>query len=586
MADNELKPGQVVEYWNSHTRNTDYVNLRKRWDEDFRLWRLHPYDAGKDYYSYTSNAPRVLATKIVSLLSQGKVIIRVPDSTLKEEERRIASNNERLVYGAITLQNERNARVPDLQTVHDALCWYACLRGFEVLRPYVYNDNGKTVMDLAVWDIYDTAYSAGPNGLTWAVHIRTATADDIKQNYGVTVTGDTTTIYEYWDERNHAVAYSGGWLKEPTPHGLTYCPVFVLRSGLAPTISSLYETSTTHYSGESVFATNRGLYPILNKTLSDLLTIVRRGVTVPLGYWSAGGQETLDDDIWQVEKGKVIPMDSTTNENIKPLIEPTMPADANNLVNFIVGEVQRGGVSHVALGELGFRLSGYAINSLKDSLETTATPFIQLVERAYMLIAEELLSQFGRKTWKAVEVRGRTSRNQPFGMMQPVKLTPKDIEPEWHPEVKLMASFPKDDAQRLQMARLATEGPNPLMSMRSAREGYLGIEDLELEQEFTDNEWADALPVVRLRKAYLAAMNDGDTDKAQQVLAELMKYMMASGAAAAGGGARGPGAAIGAMSMENPGMGLPSQGTGMPASALPPESLGSAPGGAVNAKEV
>ena len=76
---------------NDHVR----IKLRNRWDEDFDFYRLKPYNAGSGYYSYTSNAPRALAERVMAIMISAKLKARCPLDQLTDVERVYASTHER-----------------------------------------------------------------------------------------------------------------------------------------------------------------------------------------------------------------------------------------------------------------------------------------------------------------------------------------------------------------------------------------------------------------------------------------------------------------------------------------------------------
>jgi hypothetical protein len=49
--------------------DTGWALLKARWESDWNIWRMSPYDAGSGYLSYTSNMSRTYAAKIISLLT-------------------------------------------------------------------------------------------------------------------------------------------------------------------------------------------------------------------------------------------------------------------------------------------------------------------------------------------------------------------------------------------------------------------------------------------------------------------------------------------------------------------------------------
>lgn len=560
-----LEAGDIVKAVSAFRNSQEFNALRRRWDTDYDNFILKPYDAGKRYYSYTSNAPRLLATKCLNILTEAKLLIRYPDDTLTMDEREIANNNERLCYGVLNFNDEWLLK-QSLPTLRNILAWHAIIRGQVAINPYVYkNLKGKTRAEVRIYDMYNTAYAVGKEGLPWVASTRTATREEIKKEYGVITNEKVTTVTDWWDTEFNAVLIGKSmWGKEPEAHGLDYTPVYILKAGATPPVERFTSTNTTQDEGESIFASNRNLYPVINKTMSDRLTIIRRGVMVPLGVWSSGGQKTLDTDIWQVEDGSVIPLDSDRDEKILPLLTPTTPPDTDAALAFVMGEEQRGGLSHVAQGDVGFRLSGFAINQIQASIATIITPFVELVERAYNVVCREMLYQYNAKPWEPIEIRGRTSKGQPFGMPKAVVIKPSDINPEWFPEVELIPVFPKDDAQRVELARMVTQGDRPLLSTRTAREEILGIDDVDYEDEKVSAEWSDNIPVMRLLKAFRAALADKDFVRAQTIAAEVEKVMGAS-------------AQMGQQ------MGAQPQATGFSPEVMPPEAMGGIPAGAAGA---
>jgi len=575
------QPSQIVSASKKFWSNMTAVRLRERWNRDFDLYRLKEYDPGSGYYSYTHNYPRVFADKAISIVSQSKLIVRIPIDLETEEERRISSNIERFLYGSFTLNDERMTLM-GMPTLKNQMAWLACLRGRFFVLVYVHkNERGETVPLVNAWDAYNVAYGMGRNGLKWACRVRKATKEEIKDLYDITVAKETD-VYDYWDEEVNAVVVGNQWGKKPEKHGLDYCPVYLVIAGEMPsTHHQSYEFTEIHR-GESIFHGLRNIVPAINKTTSDLLTIVRRGVKPPLGYWSAGGEKMLEQDIYQVEKAGVIPLDSTTNETIKPIITPAMPQDMSQLLKFMTGDEQRAGFPYTVFGELNFRLSGFAINTLQTSISTVVAPYLEAVENAYRIASIELPKQYSAGGFEPIKVRGRTSRNEVFGLPKPMLIRPSDIAGDWHPEVRLEAILPKDDAQRYLLAKAAREGEIPLLSDQTIRDQILGVEDPDLESDRVAREWADNLLINRLYKAFLAALDDGRTDLARNLLTELRRLL---GQGQVAQPRRPQSQSMGALEQftaENSGMGMPPESMeGMPPEVLPPESMGGAPGGAL-----
>ena len=82
---------------------------RTRMEQDYGLYRMNAYDAVTGYQSYTSNAPRILADKIISYLTNAQMAVRVPMTT-KVEDRSSGNKKEKFVIGALNLADERMQR--------------------------------------------------------------------------------------------------------------------------------------------------------------------------------------------------------------------------------------------------------------------------------------------------------------------------------------------------------------------------------------------------------------------------------------------------------------------------------------------
>ena len=573
--------------------DTNFIALRQRMQTDFDLYRLKPYDPGPSYTSYTTNDPRVFADKIISMLNMAKLIIRTPDEILAEDDRKIASNCERLLYGAYNLNDERLLRSPSSPRLRARKAWHSSIRGGFGTRAYVYKDeNGATQIDIAIFDLYNMAYGLGNDGrIAWATHSTFLTPAEVTSRYKDTKVGTSTQttveVVEYWDTERHGVLINNQWVAESS-HSVGHCPVYIFRNEDMPNIWQENYTFANKFVGESIYAPNRDIYPTVSKTLSDHVTLVRRGVKVPMGYWSQTGDKTLPTDIWQTEKAAAIAL--TIGEDIKPLIPQTMPNDTTPLLNWVSGEVQRGSLPYTAYGSLGFRLSGFAINQLQGSMESVITPMVNSMENSYMMECYEILQQYAKGSWKPVKVLGRTSRNQPFGYPNGQDIKPSDIRDDWRIEVSLVPVLPKDDAQKFELALRARDksgGEVPLLSDRHIRSRILEIEDPDLEDDIINYEWANQLIINRLYDAYMfAVVEERNQDKAANILVELKRVMAETGAGPSGGGGRrGPDlSGLNQMAAESPGAGMPSGPTGMSSGTMPSEAMGGMPGGAMNAQ--
>ena len=573
--------------------DTVYKANKVRWEADFDMVTMETQEAKKGFIAHTSNTPSIFVEKLISMICKAKLNIRIPLETLKEDERVTAGNTERFLYGCLNINDERLLRIPRTPPLRRQRAFLALVRGGFARCAYVYKDKwGRTIPLLYTWDLYSTAYGTGANGTAWACNWRPASKMEIKGTWDVDITSDESVIYNFWDEeKNGAFLEDGRWLKNLAPHRVKGgCPVTIHLAGSQPKITESTDTLVNQYQGESGLKNIRKLMPLYNAVVSDFATMVHRGVKAPVGVFSKNKEENIEVDIWDTKQAVSVPFDLDTK--VVPLFPPGMPADTLPLLQILDGEKQRGTFPNTAYGELGFRLSGFAINQLQGSMETTAEPFVDCIEQSYKMDCMQLIDQYAEEDWTPLKIRGRTSYNTPFGLPSGEEMSPKALKKGWYPEITLIPVLPKDDAQRHQLAQLARQ-PNaygdPLLSDRTILDIILGIEDPDLENEKKDQEWADKRPVNRLYQAFVAELaNNPDirtNERARNILVELRLLLAQTGQAGRPTAAKPAGSPspTETASAENAGTGLPPTETGMPASTMPPEMMGGMPGGAMGA---
>jgi len=497
-------------------KKKDFQSLRDRFEADYGKYRLTPYNRGKDYKSFTSNAPRTLADKIINIISQARQQIRIPIDKEHESGREKISNGERLLIGLLNISNSR-LELMGQPSIVDQMSWHSVVRGWYALRAYITKlTDGSTFPRIDVWDMFHTYYDIDENGLLWICHTRPATASSIKAEYGIDIKKKSAVVYDFWDKENISIIIEKTFAKNPEEHELKRVPACVCMAGSAPFIASEKYDDTIKDAGESWLSSNRGLVDAINALYSDILTIVNRGAKVPLKAMSEGGKLTLDNSPWALEKGQasIIPLDSAKGEDILPLIQPTMPRDAAVIANIFSLLWQQGGLPTSAYGEIGFQLSGYAINQLSKTMGSVIGVGKGNVEKGGRWLMRELLLQFSEGGFKGTKVEGRDEKGKYFS----TELKPEDINKDWYPEFNLIPDLPEDTMQKFAMARIAHEGENPLLSAQSTNDRILGIQDPDLEEEIKLEEWAMQLPTIRLRRIANALKKRGRDDLAEEVL--------------------------------------------------------------------
>jgi len=501
-------------------REDDLKQLYDRFEDDYDLWRLAPYQLGKkgEYDNITSNEPRTLADKVVDTLTKAYVQIRIPLQEEDEEERKSISNAERFIYGCMNLANSRLKSVVS-PTIKGLLAFYSTNRGWYGLLTYIHkNDGGETIPDIKVWDILHTTWDVGAEGLLWACHTRLISSDQAKSEYDVTATGifgrnrTNIKVFDFWDKERNAIIVDGKFTKKPTKHGLDHIPVFINPVGSTPYIQSTKYDDTIKDFGESVFAANRSLYEPRNKSLTNRMTIIGLGAHNPLALYSAGGKKTFERSPYY--KGAVIQFDVDKGETAEALYKPEMPKDAQIMDAELGRMISMGGMSPINYGELNFQLPGYGINLLRHAAQSILFPRQTAIEEGLEWMARELLTQYSKGGFGKLRLHGRDGSNEYFDM----ELSPKDIKGDWFPEVRLQPELPEDTAGLYAMAKIAIE--SGVLSRMGARENILKIQDPELEDDRILRERARQLPSIMVRDMATALLDDGRPDLAQALMRE------------------------------------------------------------------
>ena len=573
------KVEDIIDIVDSHYDVTE--PLRTRMDTDHQLYRLESYDAGDGYKSYTSNEPQTYADKIIAWMASADVIIRIPPSGNPRNLRETNNEKERFVIGALKSANERLTRrlLPDMKS---QLAWYIALRGWYAGRALlVKKDEDTTYVDITPWDPMHTYWGTDSNGLAWACYKTKKTQAEIESQYNVRLGSmredeDGVEVYDFYDREDNVVVVPHRIVKKRTKHGSDEVPVFLGPVGANPLIQSLEWSSiedTVEDYGESVFKSTRDLYDNHNFMMSVMLELTARSRKQGLKIVSRDGTKTLEEDPYK--EGTEVAL--AQGEDVLPLGLMEVARETGAFMGLVSGEMQRGTIPHSMYGELPFQLSGFAINTLKQGVETVLSPRVIALEQAYLQVARLLCDQYSSGAFSAMELSGRDNNRMYFSE----KITPKTVKEGGDIEITVMPRLPQDDMSKYSMAQIAREGPTPLMPDLWIRDNVLGIQDADQIEDTIKEQIAErTLPEAGLWSLYQAAMRQGREDLAQFYAGELTAMLLGKAKMLAdnlGGGAP-PGPSPGAAPPMPPGAppmppGAPPMAPGGPPPMPPPEAM-------------
>ena len=489
--------------------------MRTRMDDDHKLYRLDEFDAGEGYQSYTSNEPQVYADKLISWMTSAEMVIRIPYGNSEREMRANNDSKEKFLIGILKAADERlmNRLQP---TVRQQLAWYITIRGWYAGRALlVKDDEGETYVDIQPFDPMHTYWGEGNNGLTWACYKSKKTPAEIDAAYGIQITEDSEDnepidVYDFYDREDNIVVTDEEVLKSRTTHGHNGVPVFIGPVGANPMIQAISDTGnndTIEDYGESCFKSSRDIFGKHNFMMSVMLELTARSRRQGLKVKSRDGTKTLEEDPFK--EGSEIALGQ--GEDVEPLGLLEMAKESGAFMGIVSGEMQRGGLPHSVYGELEFQLSGFAINTLRQGVETILVPRLNALERAYMRITKMLSDQYITGSFNTVEVSGQDRNRMYFSE----EISTDTIKNAGDPEVEFIGQLPQDDMTRMSMAQMAREGPTPLLSDTFIRDHVLGLQSADQMEDAINTQMAETvLPEAQLWTLLQSSIRQGREDLA------------------------------------------------------------------------
>ncbi len=521
------KPEEIISLVDSHYDLTE--PLRTRMDDDHKLYRLEEFDAGEGFQSYTSNEPQVYADKLIAWMTSAEMVVKIPYGNSEREQRENNDSKEKFLLGLVKAADERlTSRFQPV--VRNQMAWFITLRGWYAARALMTKDDeGETNIEIQPWDPLHTYWAEGKNGLAWACYKTKKTPTEIKAIWGVDLSSDgqgsdddAVDVYDFYDSEDNIVCTEDTVLKKRTKHGSTRVPVAIGPVGSQPLVQGVSSTGnldTIEDYGESCYKSSRELFEKHNFMMSVMLELTARSRKQGLKVKSRDGTKTLEEDPYR--EGSEIALGQ--GEDVEPLGLLEMARESGVFMGLISGEMQRGGLPHSIYGQLEFQLSGFAINTLRQGVETVLTPRLQAMEKAYKSIFQLLCDQYITGGFKSIEVSGQDKNRMYFKE----EVTADTIKNAGDAEITMIGQLPQDEMSKMSMAQIAREGETPLLPDIFIRDNILGLQSADqMEDSIRLQMSQKMLPEAMLWENLLSARRQGREDIAQFYETELMKVFM------------------------------------------------------------
>jgi hypothetical protein len=481
---------------------------------------------GDDYHEYIDPAPGNFHRKILDGTNRAliRIAIKLPEDA-PDSDKDAASDGELFIFGALHAIDQQlvNMQEPPLR---EGLAWHENVRGWMGLRLIVHVPNGEknVKFDCALWDPMHMTWESGSDGLIWAANKRWLTRAQVFTEYGEevanTVDKNGAIAIDFWDREGNSIIVGGNFLKENVKHGLDHVPAAIVPVGSMPTIlehnTSVANTTgnTIKHRGESVLAAWRHTIGPHNEEVSFIMDIARRARDAGLVYTTAEGTKTIEDPYGEF---KVIRL--KTGESLAPIELPHAPPESAATIDIIErGRLEATLPQPISHGGSNAPESGIALAVRIDQTRSVYSPRTEGLARIYTWLCRELVLQTKAKAGKKqMKLAGFNDSGEFFR----ITTTPQKLDAEWFFDVRVEPRLPRDEAEEMQRAQLATlepQGGEALLSYETAREDILKLRNPAAEHDKVIREKAERLPPVQITGLANALLEAGDTEGAQIVL--------------------------------------------------------------------
>lgn len=462
-AKEEIKKSD--EMWDSPNRKA----LREQQEEDFGLWGPHEFKMPESqgaWDSVTTNSPKVLANKLMGLLSSSwlQLYIDVDEVEKKPNKagRNKISDTERLANGCIWIADREAISVPSGKKLQDSLSSFAVLRGGTVKSVYWYTDDDeKPVCAITAYDPFGCQWIEGGRAIVRFCYREYVTKESIEHDYEEKVKGGfnygsaskfgTFLKYTFWDDNEWKVAFNGEYIDE-FKHGLGYIPVNIRPCGSVPYMQSEQYQDTMKWSWMSFAHNTRDIYDLESKLYSiESSKAIESGRKDAIGVYDSEKSGGKTPDIAKLgygtgQRSNFLLLDSAKGQDFKGFVEHPDNRVVDQFLSRVTSEMDvMATIDPIARGSLSRSgVSGTLADILTKNALEFSSPFFGCVEEDYKWIAEEVVRQFKNGQYGKISVEGRDRKRAKFY----VDLEPKDVE-EKHFDCELVADKLRDEIAEL-----------------------------------------------------------------------------------------------------------------------------------------
>uniref|UniRef100_A0A6M3K0X0 Portal protein n=2 Tax=viral metagenome TaxID=1070528 RepID=A0A6M3K0X0_9ZZZZ len=441
-----------------------------------------------DQVKYVMNEPKVFFETSVALISSYPPRFRIPlTMNFDAEEKDRISKAERFVQGIFRSLDDRQYKLGKTFWLRE-LAWWVC-SGWYAIFNYVKKDGDGTQF---IADFYDpaTVYPQWDGEelirciRAYEVNKHTAMnmVTDFKRKglvFDFVERNDTTNheVINYWVKDGgkvyNAILIDKQFIKATTKEDFDHIPIHVGAVGSPDRLDVNWQSTM----GESVIAANRDMYDYMNSIISLMATI-----TAETAYPNIISKTRTGMPAFKAEdlKGYGAQINLKLEEQIEIMKHASTPAEALQLLQLLLKQMQKGSIPDVVYGGVNQELSGFAISQLMAAIKYKIAPYLITMQNIMSEISADFLTQYKAGDYKSVKLRTTDPKAVKKGGFFVEEFTKKDVPDYLFIDVTVPITSALDRTQQIIFARQALADPQ-LISRETLWDEVLDIQDSEQE---------------------------------------------------------------------------------------------------------
>ncbi len=525
-------------------------------DEDFDLWTLKRWqpDAEESFSpddAYTTNAPRVLAQKIIAFISGTELIIRSPNDDATEDQEAVNDVAEALAIGLLG-ESDRRLKRRGHPSVKESLAWYTVVRGRwaaarSLLRK---SETGETKVDILPLDPRHLIVEMGDEEPLWAAYrMSRKRADLIREFPSLRFEGsgdddDAEEVFEYFkavqnpdfsrladnpfDRRPfiyRVATIVDNQIVRPMRDAFTFSfPVVVVPVDSQPMLTPIQqdESELQDTFGESVFAENRRIWDLMNRATSYTIDLMAKASDPRKKVASADGTTSLEEG--SSEKGAEINLSLGNQEDVELFEEADVNRAAQLMLQIVQNDQVAGALPPQAFGLLDKPLSSVALRQLGNNLEHRVMPRMRAVADCVEMSLTNMLKQYESQGFEPIQVSGKSVSGRRFASKT---VTPDQIQGHDPLSVSMQLALPEDLSTTWAVAQQAVAPTGPggesLASMEWVRENILRLPSHKvIRNQNLETLARSSDPLAQIFELFQMARQEGD-EALQRILFDRLR---------------------------------------------------------------